>query len=504
MGTITRITVAPLIVLSAWISAARAGDFQTGQAARAVIGQPSFSSRSEGIAATAMSISNGRLYVADSASQVLTFDLSKMPDAKGDGDQSTASCGVCGFNPVMTVPQAVMPSAAAVSVRGKSVIVADPATHRVLVWHDTSSAGSGSEPDVVLGRSATGTAVSMMDPISVAYDGKRLFVGDGLLHRVFIWNGLPGSDTQPADAILGQSNMSSAGINLGGEADGPAADTIGLPSALASDGTDLFVADKANGRILVFTPGDTILGSTQVKNSATLLPGPLAGGTLITVGGSNFADTTAVAPDDARELPNKLGGVSILMNGSSIPLLAAGPGEIRAQVPFSAGAISSVSLYIRTEHSDGTVTITNAVALKLQAAAPGLFAFGGAEPRTGMLLHSSDSSASTGKPVTAADSAMPGDVITVWGTGLGAVDQTDMDLDDESAKAPVLNQVRASVNSQPAEVISAVLPKGSLGIYEVEIVLPSDLRPDPKALLTISQAGNTSNTVTFPLRNGIR
>jgi len=504
MGPITRIAIAPLIVLSAWVSAAKAGDFQNGQAARAVIGQPSFSSRSEGIAATAMSISNGRLYVADSANQVLTFDLSEMPDAKDDADRTSASCSVCGFNPVMSIPQAVMPTAAAVSVRGKSVVVADPATHRVLIWHDTGIAGSGNEPDVVLGRSANETGVSMMNPISVAYDGKRLFVGDGILHRVFIWNGLPASDAQPADAILGQPVLGQSGANSGGEADGPAADTIGLPSALASNGTELFVADRTNGRILVFTPGDTTLGSTQIKNSATLLSGPLAGGTLITVGGS-FADTSAVAPDDARELPNKLAGVTISMNGSSIPLLAAGPVEIRAQVPYSFGGTSSASFYIRTEHSDGTVTITNAVALRVQPVAPGLFAFGGAEPRTGMLLHSSGSRTSKGVPLTAGDAAAPGDVITVWATGLGVVDQTDADTtDNENASAPVLNQVRASINNQPAEVTSAVLPKGSWGIYEVRIVLPSDLRPDPKALLIISQAGTASNAVTFPLGNGIQ
>ena len=348
----------------------------------------------------------------------------------------------------------------------------------------------------MLGRSAGGTAVSITNPISVAYDGKRLFVGDGILRRVFVWNGLPASDTQPPDAILGQANSN-------GEWDGPAADTIGLPSALVSNGTDLFVADRTNGRILVFTPSDTTLGSTQIKNSATLPPGPLAEGTLITVAGSSFAETSGVVSDDARKLPSKLAGVSVLMNGNSIPLFAAGPAEIRAQIPYSLGGTSSASFYIRTEHADGTVTITNAVGLKIQPAAPGLFAFEGVEPRMGMLLHGAGAENTNGSPVTTTDFAKPGDVITVWATGLGAVDQSDASvIDDENVSVPVLNQVRALINNQPAEVVSAVLPKGSWGIYEVRIVLPSDLRPDPKALLTISQLANTSNTVTFPLRNG--
>ncbi len=499
MEMTTRIAIALLIVPSVWTAPAKAGDFQSGQAARAVIGQPSFSSRNNGITGTAMSISNGRLYVADSANQVLTFDLSQLPDAKADAEYPDASCGVCGFTAVMSVPQGVMPSAAAVSVRGKSVVVADPATHRVLIWHDTGNGASGNEPDVVLGRSLTGVAGSIVNPISVAYDGKWLFVGDGVLHRVFVWNGLPSSDTQPADAILGQPTSSS------GEPEGPGADTIGVPSALASNGSDLFVADRTNGRILVFTPGDTALGSTQIKNSATLLSGPLAEGTLITVAGSSLADASETAPEDARKLPVELAGVTVLMNGVAIPLLAAGQAEIRAQVPYSFGGASSASFYIRTKHADGAVTITNAVALKLEPAAPGLFAFGGAEPRAGMLLHNADQGSSKGVPVTVSDSARVGDVITVWATGLGATadEYADPDsADDENANAPVLNQVRASVNNLPVEVISAVLPRDSWGIYELRIVLPPELRPDPKALLTISQAGVTSNTVTFPLRNG--
>ena len=44
---------------------------------------------------------------------------------------------------------------------------------------------------------------------TIAFDGKRLFVGDGALHRVLIWNSLPASDNEPANAVLGQPSFTS-------------------------------------------------------------------------------------------------------------------------------------------------------------------------------------------------------------------------------------------------------------------------------------------------------
>ncbi len=58
-------------------------------------------------------------------------------------------------------------------------------------------AGAAKGPDVSLGRSTNDlsavSASTIVDPVSVAFDGKRLFVGDAALHRILIWNSLPAS-----------------------------------------------------------------------------------------------------------------------------------------------------------------------------------------------------------------------------------------------------------------------------------------------------------------------
>ena len=237
----------------------QASDFRTGQAARAVIGQTSFSGRDAGISANALALSRGKLYAAES-NRVLAFDVAN-------------PCALCGLAPVSMTNQFVTRGVSAVAVSGPVVVMVDPSGHHVLIWRDTKPKADGigtMQPDVVLN--------SAPDPISVAYDGRRLFVGDGSQHRVLIWNALPSGDDQPADAILGQAD------NLVGPA------TVGTPSALVSDGNNLFVADTENRRILVFSAGDIDLSENDIVNSATLTPSALAPGTLVTIRAAGAAN----------------------------------------------------------------------------------------------------------------------------------------------------------------------------------------------------------------------
>ena len=82
----------------------------------------------------------------------------------------------------------------------------------------------------------------------------------------------------------------------------------------------------------------------------------------------------------------------------------------------------------------------------------------------------------------------------MWAAGLGVL--------SGDSKAEVSTPVSALVNGQPAEVVSATLPAGAVGVYEVRVILPADLAGDDDARLAISQNGNASNIVTFPVESG--
>ncbi|HYO83061.1 MAG TPA: NHL repeat-containing protein, partial [Bryobacteraceae bacterium] len=91
-------------------------------------------------------------------------------------------------------------------------------------------------------------------------DGKQLFVADGGNNRVLVYNTIPTRNGQPADIILGQPT---ATLNLDATGDPnslarrlSSADSVRTPMALAWDGTNLYVSDPFNRRIMVWTTGD--------------------------------------------------------------------------------------------------------------------------------------------------------------------------------------------------------------------------------------------------------
>lgn len=394
--------------------------------------------------------------------------------------------------PSLEMDEQAPPDSPAIVDRQNARIVADIPNRRVLIWHSAAAARAGASADLVL--SDRGGANGLREPVSVEYDGRHLFVGDAGRHQVLVWRGLPVVDEQPADAILGSSN----------ESTGP--DAIRLPAALASDGEDLFVADPANRRILVFTPGDVPLVRSGIVNAASLAPDPLAIGTLVDIDASGLSDRTVSAPDETQQpLPSQLGGVQVFLNGFALPLLAVSPTEVRTQIPYTLDESAAVSLYIRTQHADGQVTITNAAGLRTAPATPGLFGFGGPEPRQGMILHAADDSAEgAGTPVTADDPARPGEQLIVWATGLGTLDTDVLPHAgvpyDGPADPPLLNPVSASVDGQPAQVVSARLPQGGIGIYSIRLLVPPSIPAEFLAHLVISQNGVSSNIVTFPVK----
>lgn len=439
-----------------------AADFQTGQAAVAVIGQPSFSARNSDLNPIALSTSNGRLYVADASHHLLAFDSNQL--------------STLGSSPIAVLNQSVIAGISAVSVYGKSVAVADTTGRRVLLWRDASTESALKGPDIILSDPS-----ALAEPISVALDGQRLYVGDAASHHVLVWNRLPQSNNQSADVVLGQSS------------DLPTANSIALPVALESDGQRLFVADSVFHRILVFAAADVPLDSNAVTNSASFQPGPLAPGALVTIAASGLSIPTADAQSEDAPLPHQLGGVEVLVDGTSLPLLSVSSSEIRAQLPYDIGDRNSVSLYVRSEQAT-----TTAVALTLLPSSPALFAFPGKEPRPGIAVDN-------GAPVTATTPVKPGDVVTLWANGLALVNSGEDELEVQAGvpnaqgDAAVQMPVAATVNGSPAEVLSATLPHGSIGVYEIKVVVPAGLGATSSATLTISQEGRQSNSVTIPV-----
>ncbi len=496
-----RVRAATLLLLSTSLLAA---EFESGQAARAVLGQSSFSSREAGIRVTSMIVSRDRLYAADSSGHVLTFDLSRLGSVRDDRSaRQSGGCAVCLPLPSAETKESVMPGVAAVSVWDKTIAVADAVNHRVLIWRDSTAPRPDRGPDIILGRSSESSGpgpATLVNPVSVALDGKRIYVGDASLHRVLVWNSLPLTDDQPADAVLGQPDFTSRNA-----VDAPDPESIAAPSAMVSDGNNLFVADSASRRILVFSPGDLPLSPEAAVNSASLVNGPVAPGTLITISGNHFSETTeSAASEDGEPLPKRLGGVEVIFDGQALPLLAVSPTQVQAQIPYDLGNRSAASLYLRLEHSASIPAVTTAVGIRLVPASPGIFALGGSEPRGAILLHAAALATGGAPPVTEESPARAGEVLSLWATGLGAVWEDGAGYPiaghPQGTTAEAAIPVTAQIDGVAATVLSAKLPEGSIGVYEIQIVMPAEAIVNTKARLTLTQNGIISNSVSFAMQ----
>jgi uncharacterized protein (TIGR03437 family) len=252
--------------------------------------------------------------------------------------------------------------------------------------------------------------------------------------------------------------------------------------------------------------------SGAVLNAASLLPGPLAPGTLAIVTGNDLSDSTESASDNGEQaLPTKLGGVQVFFYGAALPLLSVSPTQVEFQLPYYLEHLASGLIYIRSEHASGRTTVSKGNLIEIESTAPGLFAFGGTEPRAGLILHSqASSSTEAGAPVTATNPAHTGETLVVWATGLGKVEAEDTTGGVKAGvplagpDAPVANFTEAVIDGRSVPVIAAVLPQGAVGVYEIRIQVPDDLPSNPKAQLSIVQNSKASNTVVFPLQSSNR
>lgn len=189
-------------------------------------------------------------------------------------------------------------------------------------------------------------------------DGTHLFVADGGNDRVLIYETIPTADAAPADIVLGQTNFNSDAPTNG-------ADTMNAPLSIAWDGTNLFVADTYNQRILVYTPLGQDLPYNAVRNAASLaiyaldtvtLGGTIKAGDKVTVTiGISSSSTTKDYPYTIQSGDSFAGIVNAL-----VALINAGEGDpyVRATANTEAQAIVLTAKTAGAEGNNVTVATT--------------------------------------------------------------------------------------------------------------------------------------------------
>ncbi len=393
----------PVLFLLVCSFLVKAQQFSSGQAARAAIGQLSFTyvNSTPGLQVlggpSGLAYSNGTLYVADSnhvgalpqGNRVLTFDAAQIPPPQADltlFPAYSAVCHLCGYpaqnvlgQPNYTSTTAGVTSQAlttptAVATDGNILAVADTDNNRVLIWSSIPTS-KNAPANIVLGQAnfTTGTSTSAVNaqtlrgPQGVWIQNGKLFVADTLNSRVLIWNTIPTQNNQPADLELGQPNLASANQPpVSGSNPVTAANQLSNPVSVTSDGQRLYVADLGFNRVLIWNriptamdqPADVVVGqpdmtSTAANNGAALCTNPPASG--ICNKSLNFP---RFALSDGTRLFIADGGNDRVLIFNSIPTAnAAAADTVLGQPDFIHDVISSQSTSLVTNTIDNTGSV---------------------------------------------------------------------------------------------------------------------------------------------------
>ena len=515
-------------------------------------------------------------------------------------------------------------------------------------------------------------------PTSLAFDGLNLYVADPLDNRVLVFT--PGNTPLPdnsvvnwASELIRQEGIVSINVIVGSTApnntvtltiagtaytytttSSATADTIDDAQVVADTIAQALVAQVnagsgdpnvvaifagiGSGTLYLSSKGvdlgfDTIAFSATSSNTANVTAtasgnGYLTAGTaataspgmLVEINGTNLSDVSPSNPAVAAMtglIPTSLGGTQVFLDGVASPVYSADSNQVVSQIPFNFNGRNSTSVYVRTTHSDGSITVTNATPVYIAQANPGIFNApstpGQARPwpatgayhqlnnpqsvvdltgtvnagdvltiqiantnsysytvqsadtlatitqnlanvinnandpnvtaqvgaafnrvvvvarqsgaaGNGIPVSTSTSSSAkitltaytsttccdvvNGSKITPANPAAPGETITLSGAGLGVLVNLSGNVIAEiptgqpytlDAINTAYASVSATMGSSTAQVVSAGLPQGSYGIYQVQLIVPSSQAASAATPVNIAQNAFISNTVTVPV-----
>ena len=231
---------------------------------------------------------------------------------------------------------------------------------------------------------------------------------------------------------------------------GPESGSRGAVYAVNTDGGNLHA---------VYAPR-SLNARGVVGGVAGATPSP---GSLFTAYGTNLAsDGITAAP--GFPLPDTLAGVSLLVNGAPVPLLAVTPWQVNAQLPQLTPEGPAA---FQLRFADGRQPA--AVAANVQDFSPQVYS----TPECQAFYHPA-----SGLPADDAHPADPGEVLVSFWTGLGLTSPVVPAGTPAPANPPAVSaEPELLIGSQPAKVTFAGLTPGFAGLYQVNVALPAGLKP---------------------------
>jgi uncharacterized protein (TIGR03437 family) len=321
------------------------------------------------------------------------------------------------------------------------------------------------------------------------------FNGDGKTDTAaFIPPGFQGAGSQPTVNVYlsnGDGTFESApALNTGGQVyDVAIADFNG-------DGKpDIATANTSPDGISMFlntTVFPIHVNAVQNAASSATAP-PVAGGALLSIFGSGFGPS---APAGASQipLPTSLGGVSVTMDGTPLPLLYVSSMQINAQAPWTLATGNATVVVSANNQSSAPFSVVTG------PFSPALFTVG-----TQAIATNPDGSlagAVGSIPGVVTHPAKVGDPLVILATGMGAVDSpiadgaNSLDKNRHTTTIPVI-----LIGGQSAHVDFSDLSPQFVGVYQINVTVPKVPTPGVVPLQIEVSGITTSNKITIAVTN---
>jgi len=305
---------------------------------------------------------------------------------------------------------------------------------------------------------------------------------------------------------------------------GPQSFTFNWTAPDASRGTVVFdVAANAANNNSVNDAGDHIY-QTEVKlqpqaittgpapsvndngtvNNASFAPGTtaLAPGTIAAIFGSDLNDGSqnqfnSFGSDG--KLQTALGGATVTLNGIAAPIFNSFPGQITVEIPVELAGQTSAQVVVTAGGQSSTPKTVS-----IGSFSPGIFTVNNQGTGQGIVQLANTitfAAQANSIPGVASQPVARGGFITIYATGLGAVNNppgTGQPAVDGSSTTTTTPQV--SVGGVPAQVTFSGLSPGFVGLYQVNVQIPQAAPTGDAVPVTLSIGGVPANTVTIAVQ----